>query len=200
MNRPFLLGLTGSIGMGKSTTAQMFADEGIPVWDADDVVHALYAVGGPAVDPIRKLCPEAIVDGAVDRAGLKKWIRNDPGALDKIESVVHPLVANNRQEFIDLAASHGADLILLDIPLLFEKGTDKDMDATLVVSAPADAQRERVLSRPGMTEEQLNMILSRQMPDAKKRLRADYVIETLTLEQTRRTVQKLISEIRENNA
>lgn len=192
MNRPFLLGLTGSIGMGKSTTAAMFADEGVPVWDADAAVHRLYAKGGAAVSEIAALCPEAVVGDAVDRTRLKDWIARDPVAMTRIEAVVHPLVASDRAAFI---ADSKAPLVVLDIPLLFETGADTMMDATLVVTAPADIQRSRVLARPGMTDAQFESILSRQMPDAEKRCRATYVIETLTLDETRAAVRNLIARI-----
>ncbi|SPH23543.1 Dephospho-CoA kinase [Defluviimonas aquaemixtae] len=195
MRRPFLLGLTGSIGMGKSTTASMFAAEGVPVWDADAAVHRLYSEGGAAVGPIAALCPRAVVEGAVDRARLKEWIAADPNALVRIEAAVHPLVAADRAQFIDAAAKRGAPLVVLDIPLLFETGADRHMDATLVVTAPADVQRERVLARPGMTKAQFQAILSRQMPDSEKRARADHVIETLAFEPARSAVRKLISKI-----
>ena len=192
MSRPFLLGLTGSIGMGKSTTAAMFAEEGVPVWDADAAVHRLYAKGGAAVPEIAALCPDAIVNGAVDRTRLKDWIARDPAALSRIEAVVHPLVAADRAAFI---SQSDAPLVLLDLPLLFETGADAMMDATLVVTVPADIQRARVLARPGMTEAQLETILSRQMPDAEKRARATYVVETRTLDDTRDAVRNLIAKI-----
>ncbi len=195
MSAPFLLGLTGSIGMGKSTTAAMFADAGVPVWDADAAVHRLYAPGGAAVAAIASLCPDAIVDGGVDRSQLKSWISRDPAALRAIEDVVHPLVAADRAAFVDQAAANGARLVVVDIPLLFETGADEGLDATLVVTAPTEVQRERVLSRPGMTEAQFAMILERQMPDAEKRARATYMIETLSLEQTRAAVRHLIETI-----
>ncbi len=188
------LGLTGSIGMGKSTTAQMFRDEGIPVWDADAVVHALYAKGGAAVPAIAAIFPDAVVDEAVSREVLKTIIAADPTALQTIERIVHPLVAAHRQRFID---DHDDPLVLFDIPLLFETGAEAWLDSVLVVSVPADVQRERVLARPGMTAAQLDTILSRQMPDAEKRARADYVIETLTLDDTRDAVRKLIATIKE---
>lgn len=194
MSNPFLLGLTGSIGMGKSTTAAMFAEVGIPVWDADRTVHDLYAKGGAAVAPIAAAFPSAVKDGAVDRAELKKLLASDKKALTRLESIVHPLTTASRSDFI--AAHPEADLILLDIPLLFETGADAACDATLVVTAPAEVQRARVLERPGMTEAQLDFILSRQMPDAKKRRRATFVIETLDLEQTRQDVRNLIAMIR----
>lgn len=194
MSNPFLLGLTGSIGMGKSTTAAMFAEAGIPVWDADRTVHDLYAKGGEAVAPIAAAFPSAVKDGAVDRAELKKLLASDKKALTRLESIVHPLTTASRSDFI--AAHPEADLILLDIPLLFETGADAACDATLVVTAPAEVQRARVLERPGMTEAQLDFILSRQMPDAEKRRRATFVIETLDLEQTRQDVRNLIAKIR----
>lgn len=188
-----ILGLTGSIGMGKSTTTGFFRDAGIPVWDADAAVHALYAKGGAAVAPIAQLYPAAVKDGHVLRPALRDWIARDPKALRQIEAIVHPLVAQDRQAF--LAQHHAAPLVVLDIPLLFEGGSDNAFDATLVVTAPAEIQRARVLARPGMTEEHFQTILSKQMPDAEKRARATYVIETLTLEQTRRDVHDLIAQL-----
>ena len=187
------LGLTGSIGMGKSTAAQMFRDEGIPVWDADAVVHAMYAKGGAAVPRIRAVYPEGVIDGAVSRDVLKQIIAADPTALRNIEAIVHPLVAEDRQRFMDV---HDDPVLLFDIPLLFETGADAWLDSVLVVSAPADVQRDRVLARPGMTAAQLDTILVRQMPDVEKRKRADHVIETLTLDQTRDAVRNLIAKIR----
>lgn len=198
MSGPFRLGLTGSIGMGKSTTARLFADEGIPVWDADATVHALYARGGAAVAPLAAIFPEAIRDGAVDRDRLKTLLQSDKQALSRLESVVHPLVQAARQAF--LLAHETADLILLDIPLLYETGAEKDCDAVLVVTAAPDVQRARVLARGQMTAAQLDMILARQLPDAEKRRRADHVIETLTLEQTRAEVRKLIATLRSRHA
>lgn len=197
MSGAFKLGLTGSIGMGKSTTAAMFAGEGIPVWDADAAVHRLYAEAGAAVAPIARLCPAALLKGTIDRAALKAWIARDPTALGKIEAVVHPLVAANRAAFL---AETGSDIALFDIPLLFETGTDAQMDATLLVTAPAVLQRGRVLARPGMTPEQFRLILSRQMPDAEKRARASHIVETLDFASTRAYVRALISHIRSKNA
>ncbi|RAP42244.1 dephospho-CoA kinase [Rhodovulum viride] len=193
MSRPFLLGLTGSIGMGKSTTAALFRERAVPVWDADAAVHGLYAEGGAAVGPIGGLCPEAVRRGAVDRAALKDWIAREPEALMRIEAVVHPLVAADRQAFID--RHRDAPLLVLDIPLLFETGADKWLDAVLVVTATPEVQRARVLDRPGMTEAQLDAILARQMPDAEKRARADHVIETLTLDRARAEVVALIEKL-----
>lgn len=198
MTRPFRLGLTGSIGMGKSTTARLFAEEGIPVWDADATVHALYAKDGAAVAPLAAIFPEAIRDGAVDRDRLKTQLQSDKQALSRLESVVHPLVQAARQAF--LLAHNADDLILLDIPLLYETGADKDCDAVLAVTAAPDVQRARVLARGQMTEAQLDMILARQLPDAEKRHRADFVIETFTLEQTRAEVRNLIKHLRSRHA
>ena len=191
--RPFRLGLTGSIGMGKSTTAAMFADEGIPVWDADAAVHRLYAPGGAAVPPLAVLCPAALRDGGIDRAALKDWIAKDATALARIEAVVHPLVAADRAAFLDGATS---DIVVFDIPLLFEKGSEAEMDATLLVTAPPDVQRARVMARPGMTEAQFSTILARQMPDADKRARAGHIIETLGVDAARAAVRALIAHIR----
>lgn len=188
----WLLGLTGSIGMGKSTTAQIFRDQGIPVWDADDCVHKLYASGGAAVAPIGDLIPDAIVNGSVSREVLKSRISSDPSLLGLIEKIVHPLVARDREDFKKTAS----DILVFDIPLLFETGAEAWLDSVLVVSAPASVQKERVLSRPGVTQEQFEFILSRQMSDSEKRSKADHLIETLSLEQTRDDVTKLIKEIR----
>ncbi|WP_417586776.1 dephospho-CoA kinase [Pararhodobacter oceanensis] len=188
-----ILGLTGSIGMGKSTTAQMFRDAGVPVWDADAAVHDLYAHGGAAVAPMAALHPPAQKNGAIDRAALRDWIAADTSALQQIERIVHPLVAQSREDFLQYHA--GAPLILLDIPLLFEGGGDRTVDATLVVSAPQDVQKARVLARPGMTEAHFQTILAKQMPDAEKRARATYVIDTLSLDQTRADVLDLIDKL-----
>ena len=189
----FRLGLTGSIGMGKSTTAAMFADEGLPVWDADAAVHRLYGPGGAAVAPMAALFPEAIVDGAVSRDALKQIIAADPRALSRIETVVHPLVRADREDF---AARQASDIVVFDIPLLYETGGETEMDAVAVVSAPAEVQAARVLARPGMTPDQLDAILARQMSDMEKRARADYVIETVTLDAARAAVRQVIDRIR----
>lgn len=190
---PFRLGLTGSIGMGKSTTAGIFAAQGIPVWDADGAVHRLYAQGGAAVPAVAALHPPALRDGAIDRGALKQWIASDPAALGQIERVVHPLVAADRAAFLRGAVS---EIAVLDIPLLFEKGTEAEMNATLLVTAPPEVQRARVLARPGMTEAGFRTLLARQMPDAEKRARATHIVETLDLASVSAYVQALISYIR----
>lgn len=187
---PYVLGLTGSIGMGKSTTAQMFRDEGVPVWDADASVHALYAKGGAAVAPVGALCPQAVVDGAIDRQRLKHWIAQDSTALRQLEGVVHPLVAADRAAFI---AGTDAPLVVLDVPLLLEGGTP--VDGVLVVTAPPEVQRARVLARDGMTAQQFDLILSRQMPDADKRARADFIIETVDMDSARAKVRDVIAKL-----
>ncbi len=175
-----LVGLTGSIGMGKSTTARLFAEAGARVWDADAAVHRLYAVDGPAVAPICQVFgPEVLsAAGAVDRRRLSQLVTADPRALRQLEQIVHPLVAQDRQGAIETARAEGAAVMVLDIPLLFETGAQATVDVVVVVTAPAEVQRERVLARPGMTPEKLDAILSRQLPDAEKRRRADYLVET----------------------
>jgi len=200
MTRPILLGLTGSIGMGKSTAAAMFAEMGLPVWDADAAVHALYAPGGAAVGAIFDLRPDAVAFDAVNRAALKDWVAADPAALSRIEAAVHPLVQAHRAGFIACAAAMGAEIVVLDIPLLFETGADAALDATLVVTAPADVQRARVLARPGMTEDHFQRIIARQMPDADKRARADYVVETLTPDTTRAALGQALVALRSRHA
>ncbi|WP_341214273.1 dephospho-CoA kinase [uncultured Limimaricola sp.] len=189
----FRLGLTGSIGMGKSTTATMFADAGLPVWDADAAVHRLYGPGGAAVGPMGAAFPEAIVDGAVSRDRLKAIIASDATALPRIEAIVHPLVQADREAFV---AAQTSDIVVLDVPLLFETGGETQMDAVVVVSAPLEVQVARVLARPGMTRAQLDRILARQMPDVEKRARADYLIETVTLDAARAAVRDVIDRIR----
>jgi len=190
--RPYCLGLTGSIGMGKTTTAGFFRDLGVPVWDADAAVHRLYAPGGAAIEPVTALCPEAVGPNGIDRAVLKSWIAQDETALQRLEGVIHPLVAQDRMAFIDRT---DAPLVVLDIPLLFETGAEAQLDGVLVVTVPPETQCARVLSRPGMTRAHLDRILARQVPDAEKRARADFVIETLDMDTTRRAVQNLVEKL-----
>lgn len=191
----FILGLTGSIGMGKSTTAAMFADAGLPVWDADATVHRLYQPGQPAALTIGRLFPTAIdANGTVNRATLRTLIQDDPTVLDRLNAAVHPLVAADRAAF--LAAHEAAEIVLLDVPLLFEIGLDAACDAVAVVSAPPEVQRDRVLSRGAMTEAEFQTILARQLPDAEKRKRATYVIPTTGLEAARQAVKDVLADIR----
>jgi dephospho-CoA kinase len=173
-----ILGLTGSIGMGKSTTSKMFQAEGVPVYDSDAAVHALYAVGGAAVGPVAEAFPGVVVDGAIDRARLSAAVVGKSEALAKLEAIVHPLVGAHRIGFFETAQAEGQDIVVLDIPLLFETGGEKKVDKVVVVSAPADVQRGRVVARPDMTPEKFEAILARQTPDAEKRARADFVIDT----------------------
>ncbi len=194
---PFRLGLTGSIGVGKSTTAGFFADHGVPLWDADAAVHRFYTPGGAAAVALATDFPEAVIKGGVDRGILKTRIAADPTALPRLEALIHPLVARDRADFL---AACTADIVVCDIPLLFETDTDADMDATLLVTAPAAVQRARVLARPGMTPHQFDLLLARQMPDAQKRARATHIVETLSLDSTRAYVAALISHIRTHHA
>ncbi len=189
-----VLGLTGSIGMGKSTTARMFMDEGVPVHDSDEAVHRLYA--GVAAPLIEARFPGTVVDGAVDRDRLSKVVIGKPDALRDLEAIVHPLVRADADAFLARHRAAGAPLAVLDIPLLYETGGRGRVDRVVVVTAPAAAQRERVLARPGMTEEKFAAILARQVPDAEKRARADYVIDTGEgLEAARAAVRALIAEV-----
>jgi dephospho-CoA kinase len=176
--RPLLVGLTGSIGMGKTETARLFARLGIPVHDADAAVHRLYQAGGTAVQAIANAFPDCVIGGRVDRECLSARLREDRAALPRLEAIVHPLVAADQREFVARAAASGAEIVVLDVPLLFETGSERDVDAVVVVSAPEDVQRARVLARPGMSAEALDHILVRQLPDVDKRARAHFVVET----------------------
>ena len=173
----YLLGLTGSIGMGKSLTASLFEAEGVPRYDADAAVHALYAQNGAAVAPIAALLPEAIIDGAVDRAILGQAVLGDAGRLKQLEAIVHPLAGAAQIDFLIAQKQAGAAQVVLDIPLLFETGGDAFVDCTIVVSAPFAVQRARVLARPDMSEEKFLSILAKQLPDEEKRARADFVVD-----------------------
>ena len=191
-----IIGLTGSIGMGKTTTSQMFKDAGAAVFDADACVHELYAKGGVAVPIIRAVFPDAIKDGAVDRAQLSKHLQKDPLHMQVLESFIHPLVGKARAKAIETATHEKKKIMVFDVPLLFETGGDKHVDKIVVVSASPDVQRERVLSRPGMSKEKFEMILSRQTPDAEKRKRADFVIMTdKGLDFAREQVQTIMNDL-----
>lgn len=190
----FRLGLTGSIGMGKTTTAQMFVDEGCALWDADAAVHRLYAEGGAAVMPVKAAFPDAVQEGAISRDALRRIIGEDPSALHKIENIVHPLVAADRAEFTRRA---GAEIIVFDVPLLFETGGDAEMDAVACVSIPPDVQEQRVLARGTMTQIEFEKIRAKQMPNAEKCARSDFVIVTDTVEHARAQVQDVIRQIKE---
>jgi len=192
-----IIGLTGSIGMGKSTTAAMFKDLGVPVFDADAAVHALYAPDGKAVPLIRAVFPDAITeDQGVDRTRLGEHMRADPLNLDVLSSFIHPWVGEMRAVFLQEAQASGAQAVLFDIPLFFETGAESQVDAVVVVTAPAEVQKARVLSRPKMTEVLFETLLSRQMSDAEKRERADYVISTAEgLAETRQRVDVVLNTI-----
>lgn len=191
-----LLGLTGSIGMGKSTTTAMFADLGAVVWNADDAVHRLYAPGGAAVGPVGEAFPGVVVDGAVDRTRLAEALGKDDTAFRHLEAIVHPLVAQGRAADLEAARTAGVKLAVLDIPLLFETGGDRAVDAVVVVTADPAIQAERVLARPGMTRVRFDAILARQMPDAEKRARADFVIDTgRGLEAARAEVEAIVAAV-----
>jgi len=189
----FILGLTGSIGMGKSTTAQMFAGHGCALWDADAAVHRLYAQGGAAVAPFAAAFPEAIVDGAVSRPALKEIIGRDPAALKQIEAIVHPLVGQDRAAFL---AQTKADIVVLDIPLLFETGGESRVDATACVFTDDDTQEARVMARGTMTRDQFLSIKAKQLPADEKCACATYVIPTDTLEEAAAAVQHIVATIR----
>ena len=173
-----LVGLTGSIGMGKSETARMFARHGVPVCDSDANVHALYEKGGAAVEPVGALFPGVVVEGRVDRERLSALVVGKPEAMRNLEAIVHPLAAAAQRAFLQRADEAGAAMAVLDIPLLFETGGEARVDAIVVVSAPGEVQRNRVLARPGMTVEKLEAILKKQVPDAQKRARADFIVDT----------------------
>jgi dephospho-CoA kinase len=193
-----VIGLTGSIGMGKSTVAKMFAEEGAPSFDSDAAVHALYAPGGAAVAPVEAAFPGVVRDEAIDRDALSARVVGDEAALRRLEEIVHPLVRQAQAAFLEANRAAGVECVVLDIPLLFESGGAKLVDKVVVVSAPPDLQRERVLARPGMTAEKFESILARQVSDAEKRARADFVIDTGgTFEATRAQVRAVLDALRE---
>ena len=192
-----IIGLTGSIGMGKTTTADMFKQEGCPVFDADRAVHELYAKDGEAVPLIRAVFPDAIKDGAVNRTVLAEHMRADPLNLGVLESFIHPMVGQKRAEFIETSRQSGADIIVFDVPLLFETGGEAHVDKIVLVTAPFAVQKQRVLARPGMTEALFVTLLSRQMPDAEKRKRSDFIVFTdKGLDAAREQVQDILHKLR----
>lgn len=195
-----IVGLTGSIGMGKSTVARMFAEEGAPAFNADDAVHALYAPGGAAVLPVEAAFPGVTRAGGIDRDELSARVVGDEAAIKELEAIVHPLVRQAQAVFLQAARDAGAAVAVLDIPLLFESGGAKLVDKIVVVSAPADVQRARVLGRPGMSAEKFEAILARQMPDAEKRAAADFVIDTAgDFGATRLQVRAVLDALREQD-
>lgn len=191
-----VIGLTGSIGMGKSTVAGMMREAGLPVFDADAVVHELYSRGGEAVEPVARRFAGVVLEGSVDRTALAQAVLGKPEALAELEAIVHPLVRARRARFLECLRKQGARAAVLEIPLLFETGGDEDVDLVVVVSAPPEVQRDRVLARPGMTEEKLAAIRARQTPEDEKRADADVVIDTSgSLDETRTQVERLISSL-----
>lgn len=193
-----VIGLTGSIGMGKTTAAKMFAEMGVPIYSADDAVHRLYA--GRAAPLIEKAFPGTVTNGVVDRQKLSAQVLGNAKALKQLEAIVHPLVRQEEAAFMDKAIKEKADIVLLDIPLLFETGAEHRVDKIVVVSAPEEIQRQRVLARPEMTIEKLESILARQMPDAQKREKADYIIDTSgSFEATRQQIENILKNLRGKN-
>jgi dephospho-CoA kinase len=192
-----VIGLTGSVGMGKSATAAMFAEAGIPVYDADAEVRRLYAPGGPAVAKVEAAFPGVVVDGAVDRGRLGERVLGDPDALARLNAIVWPLMGEARAEFFRQARETQAEVAVLDIPLLLETGGERNVDKVVVVSAPAEVQRRRVLGRPGMTPAKFDALLAAQMPDADKRARADFVVDTSQdFDHARRQVHAILDSLR----
>lgn len=200
--RPFVVCITGSIGAGKSTTAELFAKRGVPVWDADAAVGRLYSPGGAGVAAVRRICPDAVSEseGAVDRAILRKLVKESPALLAKLESAVHPLVREDRDAFLRAAERDGSDIAVVEIPLLFETGDGSAPDAVIAVSAPAAVRRERVLARGSADEAEFEALDARQLPDQVKRDRADYVVEATSLEAASRAVDAILSDIRKGRA
>ena len=194
----YLIGLTGSIGMGKTQTAALFEEEGVPRYDADAAVHGLYEVGGAAVGPIGEMFPEAVRDGAVDRAALGRVVLKDGAKLAALEKMVHPLAGATQVDFLNAQMAAGATHVLLDIPLLFETGGHEFVDCVVVVSAPPDIQRARVLERSGMTEEKFADILVKQMPDSDKRAAADFIVDSsVSVADAHRQVKEILAAVRD---
>jgi dephospho-CoA kinase len=199
--RLLMVGLTGSIGMGKSETAKMFAKLGIPVYDADAAVHRLYDVGGAAVPLLEHAFPGVVREGRVDRGELSTRVTGNPEETERLQKIVYPLMAGERQRFLDEARAKGADIVVFDIPLLFETGEERNMDAVVVCSAPSHVQRARVLARPGMTEERFEYLLSRQLADEEKRAKAHFVVVTdKGLEHAFEQVKMIVDELRQRLA
>lgn len=193
----YIIGLTGSIGMGKSLTASLFQKQGVPCYDADAAVHKLYEKGGAAVAPIGELVPEAIVDGAVDRAILGQHVLKDADKLKALEAIVHPLAGHQQMQFLLDNEAAGTHIVVLDIPLLLENNGDKFVDSVVVVSAPFALQRERVLARPGMSEERFNDILAKQVPDEEKRKRAAFIVDSsISVEDAHAQVRAILDAVK----
>lgn len=191
---PFVLCLTGSLGMGKSTAARFFAEEGVPVHDSDATVHALYE--GEATPLIEQAFPGSTAGGKVDRTKLADMVLNDKAALARLEAIVHPMVTASRQKFLTEARRRSAKVVVLDVPLLFETGADHGCDAVVVVSAPSEIQRKRAFERPGMTDDKLAAILAKQMPDAEKRRRADFVVDSSqSFDHTRAQIGEILRKV-----
>ena len=194
----YLIGLTGSIGMGKTQTAALFEEEGVPRYDADAAVHGLYEVGGAAVGPIGEMFPEAVRDGVVDRAALGRIVLKDGAKLAALEKMVHPLAGATQVDFLNAQMAAGATHVLLDVPLLFETGGHEFVDCVVVVSAPPDIQRARVLERPGMTEEKFADILAKQVPDSDKRAAADFIVDSsVSVADAHRQVKEILAAVRD---
>ncbi|HEX4043565.1 MAG TPA: dephospho-CoA kinase [Xanthobacteraceae bacterium] len=192
--QPFVLCLTGSLGMGKSTAAKFFTEAGVPVHDSDAVVHALYE--SEAAPLIERAFPGATANGKVDRARLGAMVLNDSAALARLEAIVHPLVFASREKFLAAARERGVPIVVLDVPLLFETGADCHCDAVAVVSAPAEVQRQRALQRPGMTADKFDAVLRKQMPDAEKRRRADFIVDSSQdFEHTRAQIRDILQRV-----
>ena len=197
--RPFILGLTGSIGTGKTTTASMFADAGVRTWNADKAVVRVYEAGGGGEEAVRSLCPDAVPETGrgVDKRRLKQCLMEDPSLLDRLEKAVHPLVEQDRREFIQTAAADGERLVVVEIPLLYETGGETRVDAVAVVTAPDGSQWQRVQSRGTMSKAEFDSLQRRQLPISEKARRADFVIETYSMEETKRRVGDILAKIGE---